>query len=161
VDRNAGIGSYRQALEALKSGEIVGVFAEATISRSFTIKDLKNGAVRMAQATDVPLIPVALWGTQRLWTKGRPRKLWQRHVPITIIVGEPIYPKKGQDSGQLTEQLRASLSELLDRAQASYPDKPSGPDEAWWQPSHLGGTAPTPEEAAALDARPKDAAATD
>jgi 1-acyl-sn-glycerol-3-phosphate acyltransferase len=161
VDRNAGIGSYRQALEALKSGEIVGVFAEATISRSFTIKDLKNGAVRMAQATDVPLIPVALWGTQRLWTKGRPRKLWQRHVPVTIIVGEPLYPKKGQDSGQLTEQLRASLSELLDRAQTSYPDKPSGQDDGWWQPAHLGGTAPTPAEATALDARPKDAAATD
>jgi 1-acyl-sn-glycerol-3-phosphate acyltransferase len=161
VDRNAGIGSYRQALEALKSGEVVGVFAEATISQSFTIKELKNGAVRMAQAADVPLIPLALWGTQRLWTKGRPRKLWQRHVPVTIIVGEPLYPKKGQDSGQLTEQLRASLSELLDRAQTSYPDKPSGPEDGWWQPAHLGGTAPTPAEAAALDARPKDAAATD
>jgi 1-acyl-sn-glycerol-3-phosphate acyltransferase len=153
VDRSAGLSSYRQALEYLKSGEVVGVFAEATISRSFTVKELKNGAVRMAQAADVPLIPVALWGTQRLWTKGRPRRLWQRHVPITVIVGEPIYPKKGMNSAELTEQLRTSLGELLDQAQAKYPAKPEGPEESWWMPAHLGGTAPTPQEAAEMDAR--------
>ena len=50
VDRDAGLASYRQALAALKAGEVVGVFPEATISRSFTIKDLKTGAARMAAA---------------------------------------------------------------------------------------------------------------
>ena len=48
VDRDAGLASYRQALAALKDGEVVGVFPEATISRSFTIKDFKSGAARMA-----------------------------------------------------------------------------------------------------------------
>src|SRR5438067_598024 len=142
-------------LEFLKSGEVVGVFGEATISRSFMIKDLKNGAVRMAQAADVPLIPVVLWGTQRMWTKGRPRRLWQRHLPITVLVGEPLYPKKGQDSNELTAELRARLSALLEEAQSSYPDKPAGSEESWWLPAHLGGTAPTLEEAAAMDARGK------
>ena len=153
VDREAGLSSYRQALADLKSGEVVGVFGEATISRSFMIKDLKNGAVRMSQAADVPLIPVILWGTQRLWTKGRKRRLWQRHMPITVLVGEPMYPKKGQNSNELTAELHARLSALLDEAQASYPDKPSGPDDSWWLPAHLGGTAPTLEQAAEMDAR--------
>src|SRR4051812_19001803 len=35
VDRDAGLASYKQALQALRGGEIVGVFPEATISRSF------------------------------------------------------------------------------------------------------------------------------
>ena len=153
VDREAGLSSYRQALADLKSGEVVGVFGEATISRSFMIKDLKNGAVRMAQAADVPLIPVILWGTQRLWTKGRKRRLWQRHLPITVLVGEPMYPKKGQNSTELTAELHARLSALLDEAQANYPDKPSGPADSWWLPAHLGGTAPTLEEATEMDAR--------
>nr|WP_307856684.1 lysophospholipid acyltransferase family protein [Catenulispora pinistramenti] len=155
VDREAGLSSYRQALECLKSGEIVGVFGEATISRSFMIKDLKNGAVRMAQAADVPLIPVVLWGTQRMWTKGRPKKLLQRHVPITVLVGEPMYPKKGQNSAELSAELHKRLSALLDEAQSTYPDKPAGPADSWWLPAHLGGTAPTLEEAAELDARDK------
>lgn len=154
VDRSAGLSSYRQALDYLKSGELVGVFAEATISQSFTVKELKNGAIRMAAASDVPVIPMALWGTQRLWTKGRPRKLWQRHVPIRIIVGEPIHPKKGGDFAQLTTELQNSLNELLNKAQAGYPEKPKGLEDSWWQPAHLGGSAPTPEAAALMDTRP-------
>ncbi len=150
VDREAGAASFKAALTALKGGEVVGVFAEATISRSFTIKDIKNGAVRMAVAGDVPLIPLTLWGPQRLWTKGRPRKLLQRGVPVTILVGEPMYPKRGDDYDKATRDLRAQLSELLEKAQREYPELPKTGQE-WWQPAYLGGSAPTPEEAEALD----------
>ncbi|MBU8856673.1 MULTISPECIES: lysophospholipid acyltransferase family protein [unclassified Micromonospora] len=151
VNRAAGAGSYAAAVAALRRGEVVGVFPEATISRSFTVKDLKNGAARMAQEANVPLLPVALWGTQRLWTKGRPRTLTRRHTPITIVVGEPMDPAAYPDASVMTADLRTRLSALVDRAQREYPDKPSGPDDAWWQPAHLGGSAPTPEEAAELD----------
>ena len=44
VDRAAGAASYRAALQALRAGEIVGVFPEATISRSFELKEFKSGA---------------------------------------------------------------------------------------------------------------------
>lgn len=151
VNRAAGAGSYAAAVGALRRGEVVGVFPEATISRSFTVKDLKNGAARMSQEADVPLLPVALWGTQRLWTKGRPRTLTRRHTPITIIVGEPMDPSAYPDATAMTADLRTRLSALVDRAQREYPDKPSGPDDTWWQPAHLGGSAPTPEEAVELD----------
>ena len=147
VDRSAGQASYQQALAALRTGEVVGIFPEATISRSFTVKEIKSGANRLAHEAGVPLIPVALWGTQRLWTKGRPKNLTQRHVPVKILIGEPMEPSPG-DSGDTL--LRKRMQELLDRAQASYPDDGNG---QWWQPVHLGGTAPTPEEARELDQR--------
>ncbi|GAA1539924.1 lysophospholipid acyltransferase family protein [Actinomadura kijaniata] len=151
VDRQAGAASYKAALNALKSGEVIGVFAEATISRSFTVKDIKSGAVRMAVAANVPLVPMAIWGPQRLWTKGRPRRLFQRGVPITILVGEPMHPKRGDDYDQVTKELRQRISDLLEKAQREYPDIPAA-DEKWWQPAYLDGAAPTPEEAEALDA---------
>ncbi|PGH42417.1 1-acyl-sn-glycerol-3-phosphate acyltransferases [Micromonospora sediminicola] len=151
VNRAAGAGSYAAAVGALRRGEVVGVFPEATISRSLTVKDLKNGAARMAQEAGVPLLPVALWGTQRLWTKGRPRTLTRRHTPITILVGEPMDPAAYPDGTAMTADLRTRLSALVDRAQREYPDQPAGPDDAWWQPAHLGGSAPTPEQAAELD----------
>ncbi|MEV4183388.1 lysophospholipid acyltransferase family protein [Streptosporangium canum] len=156
VDRAAGAAAFGAALKSLKAGEIVGVFAEATISQSFTIKEIKNGAVRMAVGAKVPMIPIALWGTQRLWTKGHPRKLLQRHVPITIIVGEPLHAKRGDDYDAVTADLRERMSALLDRAQRTYPEIPPG---AWWQPRHLGGTAPTPEEAEKMDAAEAEARA--
>ncbi|MEU3627360.1 1-acyl-sn-glycerol-3-phosphate acyltransferase [Amycolatopsis coloradensis] len=151
VDRGAGLASYREAVERLKSGEVVGVFPEATISRSFTVKDIKSGAVRMAAEAGVPVVPMALWGTQRLWTKGHPKDLTKRHVPISILVGEAMHPKAEEDAEVLSKDLRVRMSALVDRVQAGYPEKPSSDDERWWLPAHLGGTAPTPEEAAKLD----------
>ncbi|GAB3185335.1 1-acyl-sn-glycerol-3-phosphate acyltransferase [Micromonospora palomenae] len=159
VDRRAGAGSYNAAVGALRRGEVVGVFPEATISRSLTVKELKSGAARMAQQAGVPLLPVAVWGTQRLWTKGRPKNLTRRHTPITILLGEPMEPADWPDANAMTVELKSRLSALVDRAQQEYPDKPAGPEDAWWQPAHLGGTAPTPEEAAELDRRGRRTAA--
>lgn len=149
VDRDAGLDSYRQALAALKAGEVVGVFPEATISRSFTLKDMKSGATRMAAAAGVPVIPMALWGSQRLWTKGRPRQLARRGTPVSIAIGEPL-PADIKGDAAMAE-LRRRMSELLDGVQRAYPDQPAGPQDRWWLPAHLGGTAPTAEEAKALD----------
>ncbi len=155
VDRAAGQASYREAAAALRAGEVVGVFPEATISRSFTVKPIKTGAVRMAAEAGVPVVPMTVWGSQRLWTKGRPRNLTQRHVPILIRAGEPFRPSPREDQDVLAADLRARMSALLDAAQRDYPEAPRPGDDPFWLPAHLGGTAPTPE-AAALDAgRPR------
>jgi 1-acyl-sn-glycerol-3-phosphate acyltransferase len=152
VDRDAGSASFRQALGALRSGEIVGIFPEATISRSFTVKELKSGAVRLAQAAGTPLLPVAVWGGQRVFTKGRPKDLTSRGRHILISVGEPMEAPKGANGDELTATLRARLQELLDDAQHRTPEQPRSGEDAWWHPAHLGGSAPTPERAAELDA---------
>ncbi|MEV6931085.1 lysophospholipid acyltransferase family protein [Dactylosporangium sp. NPDC051485] len=145
VDRDAGMASYKAALAALKDGEVVGVFPEATISPSFTVKEFKSGATRMAAATGVPVVPMAVWGTQRLWTKGRPRDLTRRGVAITILMGEPLRPQRRDNQDAVTAELRGRMAALLDRAQREYPQAPAGPEDTWWLPAHLGGTAPAPE----------------
>lgn len=150
VDRSQGEGAYRHALKALGSGEIIGVFPEATISRSFALKDFKSGAARLAQEAKVPLIPMALWGTQRLWTKGRKRDFGRNHFPVTIRVGEPVEPGPDESAPRVTERVRGRMQELLESAQAAYPATPKGPEDTWWLPAHLGGTAPTPAEARTL-----------
>jgi 1-acyl-sn-glycerol-3-phosphate acyltransferase len=148
VDRDAGAASFREATTALKNGEVVGVFPEATISESFTVKELKSGAVRLARTGKVPLIPMVVWGPHRLWTKGHEKELTKRHVPVLIKVGEAIEIPKGISPDAITAILRERLSGLLDAVQKAYPDKPSGPEDRWWLPAHLGGTAPLPEAAA-------------
>ena len=151
VDRDAGAESYRHAVAALRAGELIGMFPEATISRSFCLKDFKNGAARMAAEAGVPLVPSVVWGTQRLLTKGRKREL-VRHVPIRVHVGPPLHPEPGDDPTEVTAELKARMQVLLDAAQAAYPDKPANDDDRWWLPAHLGGTAPTLAEASELDA---------
>jgi 1-acyl-sn-glycerol-3-phosphate acyltransferase len=149
VDRGAGTASYDTAVEYLRAGEAVGIFPEATISRSMELKEFKTGAVRIAAAAGVPLVPVVLWGTQRMMTKDHPRD-FSRGKTILIRVGAPQHPA-GVDPVAETAELRAAMAQMLDEAIAAYPadEQPPG---AWWVPASHGGSAPTPEEAARLDA---------
>ncbi len=147
VDRADGGGSYAEALRYLAAGELVGVFPEATISRSFELKRFKTGAARLAAAAGVPLVPAVLWGTQRMLTKDHPRDL-SRGRTVTIRVGEPLHPT-GADPVAETAELRARMSSLLDEAIRAYPEQPPG---AWWLPRSYGGTAPGPAAAEQLDA---------
>ena len=144
VDRSSGTASFVAALRALRSGELVGIFPEATISRSFEIKELKTGVVRLAMGANVPIVPTIIWGSQRIWTKGEKgsrKNLKRAHVPIHISIGEPMYFSKDQDIPAAEAALRAKMKEMLDRVQAAYPDNPAG---QWWAPLRLGGTAPAP-----------------
>ncbi|MGY1745872.1 lysophospholipid acyltransferase family protein [Blastococcus sp. SYSU D00695] len=150
VDRRAGAAAFEAAVRALKDGQVVGVFPEATISSSFTVKDLKAGAARMAIDSGVPIVPAAVWGGQRITTKHHAPQL-RRGVAVTVLLGEPLVPAPGESVAALLARTRTAMEELLDRAQRDYPQQPAGAEDLWWQPAHLGGTAPTPEQARQLD----------
>ena len=152
VDRDAGTSSYRTAVDYLRAGEAVGIFPEATISRAMELKEFKTGAVRLAAEAGVPLVPVILWGTQRMMTKDHPRD-FSRGKTIAITVGEPMHPT-GDDPVGDTARLHAQMSQMLRDTVASYPadEQPPG---AWWVPASMGGSAPTLEEAARLDGEEK------
>jgi len=143
VDRSAGSAALAAALRALRSGEIVGIFPEGTISRSFEIAELKSGAVRLAQGAGVPIIPVAVWGSQRILTKRRKPDFGRNKFPIAIAFGEPIHVPKGADISAYEEKLKSEMIHLLYEVQSNYPDSHEG---QWWAPVRLGGTAPTPEK---------------
>ena len=156
VDRGEGLASFRTAVDFLQQGEAVGIFPEATISRSMDLKEFKTGAVRIAAQAGVPIVPVILWGTQRMMTKDHPRD-FSRGKTISLTVGEPMQPDGSDPVGQ-TAQLRERMSSMLDDAIAAYPadEQPPG---SWWVPARHGGSAPTPDEAARLDMEEKRARA--
>ena len=141
VDRSAGSSSFVAAMRALRSGEFIGIFPEGTISVSFEIKEIKSGAVRLAMGAGVPIIPVIVWGSQRIWTKGVPRNLKRRKVPISIAIGKPILFKKEDDVEKSEIALRTTMISMLHEVQENYPDGHTG---QWWAPLRLGGTAPAP-----------------
>ena len=154
VDMESGGEAYAQAVEALGAGELLGVFPEGGVNASFTVRELKTGAVRMALAARVPIIPVAVWGGHRLMTKNHRSTLRERvGVPVNIRVGEPFHVDAAEPLDEsvaaATLRLHDTLQRLVDAVQAEYPVPGTG---QWWQPAHLGGTAPTPEQAAVVEA---------
>lgn len=152
VDRSNGAEAFQVAVDALKRGEVVGVYPEATISRSFLIKEIKSGAVRMAAEAGVPVVPVVHFGFHRVQTKGHARDL-SRGKAVVIRVGEPYWPK-GEDVAAETAELKRRMDALLEECIAAYPadQKEEG---AWWLPATHGGTAPSLEEAERLDIEEK------
>jgi 1-acyl-sn-glycerol-3-phosphate acyltransferase len=146
VDRSAGADAYAVAVQRLREGELVGVYPEATISRSFELKEFKTGAARMAREANVPIIPEIVWGAHRIWTKDHPKNLGRSKFPITVAVGTQLLAAESVE--QTDAVLRESMTALLHRVQQEYPH-PAG---AYWVPRRLGGSAPTLAEAARLDA---------
>jgi 1-acyl-sn-glycerol-3-phosphate acyltransferase len=145
VDRDAGKDAYAVAVERLRAGEIVGVFPEATISRSFELKEFKSGAARMAHEAKLPIVPLIVWGAQRIWTKDHPRNLGRKKIPVTVAVGPPIDAVESID--ETSAAMREAMNTLLRRVQLEYPR----PEGAYWVPRRLGGSAPTVDEAKLLE----------
>ena len=145
VDRRAGAAAYTEAVRVLRAGELVGVYPEATISRSFELKEFKSGSARMALEAQVPIIPMIVWGPQRIWTKDHPKRLGRNKIPVVVRIGTPLAPT-GTPT-ELDAMLRAAMTTMLHDVQEQYPHPAGAP----WVPHRLGGGAPTPAEAILLD----------
>ena len=150
VGYESGSGAYDAAVGKLRAGEYIAILPEAGVSRSFTVRECKTGAVRMAAEAGVPIIPVSVWGAHRLMTRHHafsPRRSWR--APVRIHVGEPERPGAGADVLAATARLRTALQDGIGTAIADFPLTP--PPGAWWMPAHLGGGAPTELERRRLD----------
>ena len=145
VNRGAGSEAYAEAVRLLKAGEVVGLMPEATISRSFELKEFKTGAARMALEAGVPMVPLIVWGAQRIWTKDHPRNIGRQKIPVIVAAGQPVLPAGAVE--QLDAALRDEMTSLLHRVQGEYPH----PQGAYWVPQRLGGSAPTVAEAMVLE----------
>jgi 1-acyl-sn-glycerol-3-phosphate acyltransferase len=145
VDRSAGAQAYAGAVRLLRGGEVVGLMPEATISRSFELKDFKAGAARMALEAGVPTVPLIVWGAQRIWTKDHPRQLGRAKIPLIVAAGPPLPPTG--DVEHLEAALREGMTSLLHAVQERYPH----PEGAFWVPRRLGGSAPTVAEAKIIE----------
>ncbi len=145
VDRSAGADAYAVAVQRLREGELVAVYPEATISRSFELKYFKSGAARMAREAQVPLIPLIVWGAHRMWTKDHPKSLGRNKIPITVAVGAPLAPTGTVE--ELESDIRTAMTALLHQVQETYVHPPG----AYWVPRRLGGGAPTVAEAERIE----------
>ncbi|MGI9608891.1 MAG: lysophospholipid acyltransferase family protein [Acidimicrobiia bacterium] len=139
VDRGNGGDALVHAVTALHSGEMVLLLPEETISQSFELLPFKSGAVRMARAAGVPIVPVVSWGSHRFFTTGH-RPHWSWRLPVTVRFGEPLVVAPDDDVEVATKELRTRMQSMLADVVSDYPD--GVPQGAWWVPHRLGGGAP-------------------
>jgi 1-acyl-sn-glycerol-3-phosphate acyltransferase len=113
VKRGAGDrGAIRAAVKALQEGWLVGIFLEGTRTPDGHINEPKLGAAMIAAKAQVPLLPVSLWGTQKILRKG---SSLPRSVPVTIRIGDLINPprsSKREDLLEVTQQCATVINEM-------------------------------------------------
>jgi putative phosphoserine phosphatase / 1-acylglycerol-3-phosphate O-acyltransferase len=98
VDRGSGSGRPLRAAEsALKAGEVVIVLPQGTIPRGYDFFDPqlhgKTGTARLAASTGATVVPVGLWGTEKVWPRSArlPDFTLVRKPPkVTVRVGRPV-----------------------------------------------------------------------
>lgn len=152
VDRGSGSDEpLRAAEEALAAGEMVAIMPQGTIPRgpAFFSPELEGrwGAIRLAHATGVPVIPIGLWGTERVWPRSSkvPDVTNVLHPPtVRIRVGEPV-ALGGVDVEEDTRAMMEAIVDLLP-AEAREVRTPSDQELARTYP---GGVLPTDVDAAA------------
>lgn len=124
--RAASAQTIAQSRELVENGRGVIVYPEGTLTRDPELWPMrgKSGAVRLAMAGDIPLIPMAQWGTQNImgrYQKGL--KLWPPRKPIDILIGDPIdlsdlKGRQGEPAAitEATERLMKAITALLEKA---------------------------------------------
>lgn len=106
--------ALRAAMTAIESGWVAAVFLQGTRSDDGKITDPKLGAAWIAAKTQVPLLPISLWGTEKILSKGSPLP---KPSPLTIRIGDAIAPPASTKKGDLqavTEQCATSINLLHD-----------------------------------------------
>ena len=159
VDRAAPAAAYVRARALLRDGEAVGGFPEAGISHSYTVRPLMRGLLALAQEVQAPVVPMALWGSQRLLTVGDPAPApdWTRGRRVDLALGAPLRVAPGDDLTRRTHDLGQVLTGLLEGLQQLPHHRPLPGEEAPWHPAHLGGHAPDRYRAVELESVPFNA----
>ena len=143
VDRGSGNDEPLQAAAAaVAGGDLVVMFPQGTIPRGRAFFDpvlkARWGAARLAAMTEAPVIPVGLWGTDRVWPRNASLPSFNLSEPpeVTSTVGAPV-ALKHRSPARDTERIMAAVSELLPE-QAREPYEPTDEELARTYPPGKG-----------------------
>jgi 1-acyl-sn-glycerol-3-phosphate acyltransferase len=133
VERGSGsTAPVDQALAALRDGQVVVVYPESTITRNadFSPMQGKTGIARLALASEVPVMPFAVWGTQPVWQRGGKYSL-KFGRPIWAKAGAPIDLSNVAESKDDPSTLRAVTDRIMDEIGALVADLRARYPKAW------------------------------
>ncbi len=113
VKRSTGDrAALRAAIAAIESGWVAAVFLQGTRSADAQITAPKLGAAWIAAKTQVPLLPVSLWGTEKIISQG---SSFPQPVALTVRIGDVIAPPpstKKEDLQAVTDQCASVINSL-------------------------------------------------
>lgn len=145
VARSSSASSARQTMkqseELVEHGRGVIVYPEGTLTRDPDMWPMrgKSGAVRLALTDDIPLIPMAHWGTQGIMARYQKGiSLWPLRKPVRVVIGEPVDLSDLRGRAGEPAALNEATTRLMDAITALLEDLrgEKAPAERWNPASH-------------------------
>jgi len=91
VDReNADILAFKKAINILREEKVLGIFPEGSRSSNGELQELKLGVIKIAMKTGVPILPVGIIGTHKIYPRGIKFPILFKHK-IIVRYGAPQY----------------------------------------------------------------------
>ncbi|MBN1311739.1 MAG: 1-acyl-sn-glycerol-3-phosphate acyltransferase [Anaerolineae bacterium] len=115
VDRNA----LRQATNALEDGHVLTIAVEGTRSRTGALIEGKTGAAYIATRTNVPILPVVVWGTEQVVSNWKRLRRSEAHLRF----GKPFYLPQGRARA---EELDAYTDDIMTTMASMLPESYRG-----------------------------------
>jgi 1-acyl-sn-glycerol-3-phosphate acyltransferase len=114
--------SLEALIGALRAGGAVVIYPEGTTTREPELWPMRGrtGAARLALATGAPVVPVAMWGPQKLFDPRTKRFSLRPRIPVTVVAGPPVDLSRwaGQTPNkpildEMTEEIMLTIRDLL------------------------------------------------
>jgi len=121
------IAALRILADQLKTGNAVLIFPEGTYAKPpdpAALLQFKIGAVWLATRVRAPVVPVAIWGSEDVWTRGRGWRLWRR-PPVYVRFGPPYAPHLPVDIGS-RDALQSAADEMASHIRELLPERYHG-----------------------------------
>jgi 1-acyl-sn-glycerol-3-phosphate acyltransferase len=131
----ADVGALDEAIEAIRSGALAGIFPEGRVNPGdpSSMQRVRRGVARMALASGAPVIPVGIWGTHMRWPRGRLRLAAPLRPVVAIAFGTPMTPlgsaDRLEDVDVLTAEIADAIRDQMHRARAAASGSGHGSSE--------------------------------
>lgn len=120
---DAAAAALATGARAVRAGMLLGVYPEGTRSPDGRLYRGKTGLARMAMKTGVPVVPVAMMGTDRVQPIGR---VLPRLARVSVRIGAPLHPPRPaadpavekRQVREFTERVMASIAALSGQQRA-------------------------------------------
>ncbi|HEY0699011.1 MAG TPA: lysophospholipid acyltransferase family protein, partial [Micromonospora sp.] len=137
----------------IRDGGAVVIYPEGTITREPDLWPMrgKTGAARLALATGAPVVPLAMWGPQRMFDPRRGKIHPRPRIPVAVQAGPPVDLSRWMGTTPSKQVLDEMTEEIMLRVRDLVADLRGGTPPPLWSPSAAGTGAkdrPAPVDAA-------------